>query len=81
MPDAVDEIELAILGEHLPYELDMLDASFALLHSPALAAHRAHPAVRNALVEAFWTHARNVIEFLTHPKGNDAAGGIVSARD
>jgi hypothetical protein len=36
--------------------------------------------VSNALVESFWTHARNLIEFFTRPKG-DGLHGAASAKD
>jgi hypothetical protein len=80
MSNAVTDTEAAILKEHLPYELDMLEGAFVFLHSADSAAQRQNTILKNAMIEAFWTHARNLIEFLTHPKGNDSAG-VVSAKD
>src|SRR5262245_5338069 len=61
---AVTEAEIAILRIHLPYELDMFEAAFVFLHSTDLAAARENGFIKNAAIEAFWTHARNLIEFL-----------------
>jgi len=36
---------------------------------------------RNAAVEAFWTHARNLIEFLTRPKSADLTISSASAKN
>lgn len=49
------------------------------LHSADSAAQRQNTILKK-MIEAFWTHTRNLIEFLTHPKGNDSAG-VASARD
>ena len=70
---------VSILTEHLPYELDMLEAAFLFLHSQETEKVRAIPFCRNAAIESFWLHARNLIEFLTHRPSGGA--GTVSARD
>lgn len=72
-PDAT-----AVLKEHLPYELDMLEAAFTFLHSPDYVKSRTW-FCKNAAIETFWLHARNLIEFLTQPASDGE--GTVSARD
>jgi hypothetical protein len=71
-----------LLRKHLPYELAMLELTFRLLHSPDDEAKkiREHRVVSNALVESFWTHARNLIEFFNQLKG-DGLKGVASAKD
>jgi hypothetical protein len=64
-----------LLFRHLPYELDMLEQTLARLLANANA-----PVVSNALIESFWTHARNLIEFFNQPKG-DGITGTASAQD
>jgi hypothetical protein len=63
----IEAINIEILREHLPYELDMFDGATEYFQSPEFAA-AAHSQEnwfkRNAAVEAFWTHARNLVEFL-----------------
>ncbi|MFL6975947.1 MAG: hypothetical protein ACJ8F2_28880, partial [Xanthobacteraceae bacterium] len=59
----VSEIEAAILTEHLPYELDMLEGAFVFVHASQFADARENALFKNAMIEAFWTHARNLIEF------------------
>ena len=76
----VDRVISSILTEHLPYELDMLDRAFEFLHADKYTDLRQPGFFRNAAIEAFWLHARNLIEFLTHPK-NSGPQGTVSARD
>ena len=39
------------------------------------------PVVTNALVESFWTHARNLIEFFTRSTKGDGTTGTASALD
>jgi hypothetical protein len=58
----------------------MLEGTFARLHCDEFAELRKDLVTRNALIEAFWIHARNVVEFITHPKG-DGVSGTVSAKD
>jgi hypothetical protein len=76
----MDEVVNRIFQEHLPYELDMLEAAFTFLHSPTFADRRNDVYEKNRAIEAFWTHARNLIEFLAHPRTDDHKG-VVSARD
>jgi hypothetical protein len=79
-PDDATAIEVAMLREHLCYELDMLEGAFIFLHDDSHAEARKNKIVRNAMVEAFWTHARNLLEFLAYPK-REGATGIASARN
>jgi hypothetical protein len=76
----MNEIESSILKEHLPYELAMLELSFIFLNSDKLTKLRSIDFYKNASVECFWLHARNLIEFLTHPPSGGHRG-TVSARD
>lgn len=75
-----DATKIAMLKVHLPYELDMGNA-FALLPLLHDGKYLQDGPVRNALIEAFWLHARNVIEFLTNQKRNKTPSGVASARD
>lgn len=83
----MEEIQIEILKEHLPYELDMLDEATTYLQSIEFAdsiKETRRGAVwfkRNANIEAFWTHSRNLIEFLTRPKSVDLTVSSASARD
>jgi hypothetical protein len=65
-----------LLCKHLPYELDMLEQTLARLQANAN-----DTVVSNALIESFWTHARNLIEFFTHPTKGDGTTGTASALD
>jgi hypothetical protein len=67
-----------MLTKHLPYELGMLDGSFRRLFTsePVI-----DPLIKNALIEAFWTHARNLVEFLAQRKGQGDFKGTASAQD
>jgi hypothetical protein len=76
----VDEITTSILKEHLPYELEMLERSFEFLHAERFAEIRKPGFFKNAAIEVFWLHARNLIEFLVYPK-NGSHQGTVSAKD
>jgi hypothetical protein len=78
--DGATPAEIAMLKEHLPYELDMLERAFVFLHDEKYADDRKNDIVKNAMIEAFWVHARNLLEFLTHPEG-EGATGVASARD
>jgi hypothetical protein len=71
-----------LLRKHLPYEFDMLEHTFRLLHSSDDHAKkiREDTVVSNALVESFWTHARNLIEFFNQEKG-DGLHGVASPQD
>ena len=66
--------------EHLPYELDMLEVAFAFVHSQQYAEQRKDIFCRNAAIESFWTHARNLYEFMTR-KGTGDAKGLAAAAD
>jgi hypothetical protein len=81
----MEQIKIDILKEHLPYELDMLDEAAAYAGSTEAAeTHtRKGPAwfKRNAAIEAFWTHARNLIEFLEREKSPDLNVSSASAKD
>src|ERR1700730_3995551 len=78
----MDEIKISVLKEHLPYELDMLDEAVEYLRSAeALASNRADWFRRSAAIEAFWTHARNLVEFLNRSKNRDLTVSSASARD
>ena len=77
----MDDVKARIIKEHLPYELNMLEAAFTFLHSPTYADRRRKDDVeKNMVIEVFWLHARNLIEFLAHRKTNDNKG-VVSAED
>jgi hypothetical protein len=71
-----------LLRRHLPYELNMLEHTFRLLHSSQDYAKglRSDGVVANALIESFWTHARNLIEFFNQGK-SDGSTGVASAQD
>jgi len=69
-------IEL-LLAKHLPYELDMLEHTLARL---LILKNNNDVLLRNALIESFWTHVRNLAEFFNQPKG-DGVTGIASAQD
>jgi hypothetical protein len=83
----MEQIKIEILNEHLPYELDMLDEATKYIASQEFAdacgVRDRCPAwfKRNAAIEAFWTHARNLIEFLFRPKSVDLKVSSASAKD
>jgi hypothetical protein len=81
----MDKIKVDILKEHLPYELDMLDEAAAYARSTEAAETNTKKGQvwfkRNAAIEAFWTHARNLIEFLTREKSPDLTVSSASAQD
>jgi hypothetical protein len=67
----------ALLIDHFPYEIMMLDETVTLLSIPDL-----HPHLRNMAIEAFWLHARNLVEFFTlRPNVSGTYSGVASARD
>jgi hypothetical protein len=79
--DPADEaIKRRLLTEHLPYELDMIEAAFLFLSDAKYAEWRQIAAFKNVAIEGFWTHARNLIEFLTNGP-NIRPAGTASARD
>ena len=76
----MDDVTKTVFTEYLPYELNMLEAAFAFLNSKQFDELHKIPFLKNAAIETFWLHARNLIEFLTHSK-NVGHAGLVSARD
>jgi len=77
----MEEAARTILDRHLPYELDMLERAFEFVTSDhPLCHHPAAPLLNNLAIEAFWTHARNVNEFMKRPR-NKNASGVAAARD
>jgi hypothetical protein len=82
-----EKIKIEILAEHLPYELEMRDEATAHLQSIEFSEsskEKRQCAVwfkRNAAIAAFWTHARNLIEFLTRTKSADLTISSASAKD
>lgn len=54
-----------MLSEHIPYEHRMLDTAYNLLQLGIF-----EFGLKNALIESFWVHARNLIAFYTHPTPN-----------
>jgi hypothetical protein len=76
----VDPTQTTALTQHLPYELDMLEETFVRLNSDKFSDQRKDVITKNAWIEAFWTHASNLVEFLNQPPGNGMSG-TVSARD
>jgi hypothetical protein len=66
----MDAKYVALLKEHLPYEHRMLDEAHKVITSPS-------PALdwfaKNAAINVFWLHARNLIEFYRSPKSADAS--------
>jgi hypothetical protein len=81
----MEAIKIAILKEHLPYEIDMLDAATGYMESDesSKGLQPADRAIRNAVIEAFWVHARNLVEFFRRPKSKsvDAMAYEASAKD
>lgn len=69
--------KVALLIDHFPYEIMMLDATVALLSVGDF-----HPHLRNMAIESFWPHARNLVEFFTlRPNVSETCSGVASARD
>jgi hypothetical protein len=69
------------LKEHLPYELDMLQAAYEFLHKNHYAGYRNVPFLKNAAIECFWMHARNLLEFFRLPKSSPDTRASVSPKD
>jgi hypothetical protein len=76
----LDEAKKKMLAEHLPYEHNMLDGAFEFLTSKAHAEERKVPFKRNAVVEVFWLHARNLIEFYRNSGVSACASHFTSKR-
>jgi hypothetical protein len=75
---------IAVLEELLPYELDMLEGCFLRLHAQEFLEQRRERrdgVSRNAWIESFWVHARNLYEFFRQPPTAVHDRGIVSAHD
>ena len=72
------DIHHVFLTEHLPYEIDMLDLTYMLLHDPKSAELRRSHLLTNMAIECFWLHARNLIVFLRR-KSPVADAGEASA--
>ena len=69
-----DQKKREMLCEHLPYELEMLDSAYCFLHSEADQAERdKSPRKKNAAIEVFWLHARNLDEFVRYSSGTATA--------
>ncbi|MGE0036768.1 MAG: hypothetical protein AB7S93_14110 [Xanthobacteraceae bacterium] len=82
----MERAEIDLLKEHLPYELDMLDNAVCFMNSPEFAklgesSDKLDQFKKNAAIESFWTHARNLIEFLSRDKSPDLNVSSASARD
>lgn len=69
----MDDAQRNLLREHLPYEHDMLDQAFEFLTSGTHAEERVNWFKRNAAINEFWVHARNLIEFYDKPKVHNAS--------
>jgi hypothetical protein len=73
----MDAAKEQLLKIDLSYELDMFEGAYARLASNAPDAPK--PGFeRNAVIESFWTHARNLNEFILQPPNS---GVTASARD
>jgi hypothetical protein len=59
----------------------MLQAAYEFLQKEQFADYRNVPFLKNAAIECFWLHARNLLEFLRQPKSSPDTGASVSARD
>jgi hypothetical protein len=76
-----DQILVAVINEHLPYEIDMLRSTYRQLES--VANHPPHSEtaeqkmLRNALIESFCVHARSLIDFFANRRNaaTDAVAG------
>jgi hypothetical protein len=79
----MDEPAKQILKQHLTYEIDMLEEALVFIlcsNNPEYDLERRNDFIRNAVIEAFWTHARNLNEFFAQPC-NVNSSGVASARD
>jgi hypothetical protein len=82
MEHTMEQAAKRLLQRHLPYELDMLERALEFLTRDDLPLHEhpAAPLLNNFAIEGFWTHARNVNEFMKRPR-NKSASGVAAARD
>ena len=62
-----------MLTEHLPYEIDMMEGAYRFLHDPKCR-DECTGFRRNAAIEIFGLHVRNLHEFKTRRK--NAAQGM-----
>jgi hypothetical protein len=75
-----------VLDDALPYELDMLDATVRYMQTDEFS-KLTKPKTEfewltcNATIEAFWTHARSLIEFFSRRKNQDLSASAASAMD
>jgi hypothetical protein len=75
-----------VLNDALPYELDMLDAAARYMQTDEFS-KLTKPKTEfewlacNATIEAFWTHARCLIEFFSRRKNQDLSASAASAMD
>ena len=56
---------IPLIKEHIPYELDMLNGTYEVLVNGI-----DNPIVRNAMIESFCIHCRNLIKFLKNKDDN-----------
>jgi len=75
-----------VLGDALPYELAMLDRAARNMQTPQFQQLKIEQdpsdwLTHNAMVEAFWTHARCLLEFFNASKRNNFGSSPASARD
>jgi hypothetical protein len=77
----MEQTIVVLLNEHLPYELDMLEECFVRLFDKGHARLRDDKTVRNALIESFWLHARNICEYLLQHPTSSHERGIAAAQD
>jgi hypothetical protein len=75
-----------VLDDALPYELDMLDAAVRYMQTDEFS-QLTTPKTEiewltcNATIEAFWTHARCLIEFFSRRKNQNFTASAASAMD
>ena len=76
-----------VLGDALPYELDMLDEATRYMQTDEFARlaqskkNLTEWHTRNATIESFWSHARCLMEFFNRTKGKDFTSPSASAKD
>lgn len=79
--------KVQVFEVHLPYELDMFEEAAKFLMSEEFAKldreNKNDWFRANTAIEAFWTHARTLHEFFTHPKNPEPVLGAhhASAKD
>jgi hypothetical protein len=72
----LEQKEIAVLEEHLPYELDMLEESliaWSLLQGSQDDKNKQDWLRRMSVIEAFWVHARVLQEFFAKESAGRAA--------